>query len=202
MQFQEPTDPIDTMSPHLHSDPPTNQLPGTVRDIANQAAEAAKEMTRKANATVRDVTESVEDATADVSHAAKDALKNATATAKDLYESASVKAGDALANSKEYVRQNPIPAVLGGIAFGLALGYMLATTRHKPTFRERYADEPLGTMREAILSALGPVAHRVHEGFDSARDGAGKAMHSLGSGRNGYSLSDKIGSIGNNLKFW
>ncbi len=85
------------------------------------------------------------------------------------------------------------------------LGYLLIVPRRKPTFSERYADEPMAAVREVILEALAPVTQRVHKGYDSARDGAGEAMdrvHSVVSGRNGDSLSNQIGRIGSNLKFW
>ncbi len=153
-----------------------NQLPETAREIARGATDAAKET---ANC--------------------------ATDTAKDLYQSAALKAKDTLATSKEYVRRNPVPVVLGAIAFGAAIGYMLMVARRKPTFGERYADEPLVAVREAILGALAPVTQRVHEGYESARDGAGRAMdrvHCFGTRRAGNSFSHRIGRIGNNLKFW
>jgi hypothetical protein len=87
----------------------------------------------------------------------------------------------------------------------VAIGYMVMMIRRKSTFGERYADEPLVAVREAILGALAPVTQRVHKGYDSARDGAGKAMdraYGFDSGRTVNSLSHQIGRIGNNLKFW
>jgi hypothetical protein len=122
-----------------------------------------------------------------------------------MYHSATLKAEDTLVTSREYVRRNPVPVVLGAIAFGVAIGYTLMMARRKPTFGERYADEPLVAVREAILGALAPVTQRVHKGYDSARDGAGKVMervHHFGPGHTVESFSDRIGRIGNNLKFW
>ena len=55
---------------------------------------------------------------------------------------------------------------------------------------------------EAFLGALAPVAQRVHDGYDSARDGAGKMLDRVHGGHAGSSISDQIGRIGNNLKFW
>ena len=112
---------------------------------------------------------------------------------------------DTLASSKEYVRQNPVLVVAGALAFGAAIGCMLMMARRQPTFRERYVDEPLDSAREAILAALAPAAQRLHEEYDSARDGAGKAMdrlHRFNPGRTVDSLSTQIGRVGNNLKFW
>ncbi len=191
------------MSTDIQTEPSKNQLPETAREIARRASEAAQETAKRATATARDVADVVEDAAGDITDATKDAAKSASQTGKDLYQSAAVKAGDTLETSREYVRQNPLPVVLCAIAFGATVGYMLMMARRKPTFSERYADEPMAAVREAILAALAPVTQRVHEGIDSARDGAGKALDRVHSaGRNGHSLSHKIGQIGNNLKFW
>jgi ElaB/YqjD/DUF883 family membrane-anchored ribosome-binding protein len=199
------TNNINTMSTDMHSDPPMNHLPEAAREIARRTADAARETAQRAAATARDVTRDVENVAGEVTNATKDAAKHATDTVKEMYHSAAEKAGDTLTTSKEYVRRNPVPVVLGAVAFGVALGYMLMMARRRPTFGERYADEPLVAVREAILGALAPVAHSVHKGYDSARDGAGKAMdrvHSFSPGRTADSLSHQIGRIGNNLKFW
>lgn len=164
------------MSIHIHPETPINQLP-----------EAAKELAQSAADNVKDITKTVESAT------------------KDLYQSTTCKAGETLATSKEYVRRNPVPAVLGAVAFGVAIGYLLMKARRRPLLGDRHSDEPLLAAREAILGALAPVSQRVQRGYDSAREGAGKVMdglHHMGSGRSEASLSDQIGRIGNNLKFW
>ncbi|MEO8614852.1 MAG: hypothetical protein ABI600_06925 [Luteolibacter sp.] len=175
-----------------------NQLPEAASEIAGQTADAAKETVQRATLAARNVTGVLEDV-------AKDAANRVTDTAKDMYQSAALKAEDTLATSKEYVRQNPVPVVLGAIAFGAAIGYMLVMARRKPTFRERYVDGSLDSVREAVLAALAPFGQRLHEGYDSAQNGAAKAMDQVNRfnpGRTVDSLSGKIGRVGNNLKFW
>ena len=98
-----------------------------------------------------------------------------------------------------------MPVVLGAVALGAAVGYLFLTARRNPTFRERYADEPMVAVRDAILGALAPVTQRIHNGYDSALDGAEKTMnrvHRFNSGHVAHSVSDRIGRIGENLKFW
>jgi ElaB/YqjD/DUF883 family membrane-anchored ribosome-binding protein len=193
------------MSTDIHSEASVNQLPVAAREVARSAADAARETAQKASATAKDVADVVEDAAGNVTDATKDTARCATDTAKDIYQSAALKAGETLATSKEYVCRNPVPVVLGAVAFGAALGYILIMARRRPTFSERYADEPLTAVREAILGAFAPVAQRVHKGYDSARDGAEKVMdrvQSFGPGRASDSFSDQIGRFGNNLKFW
>jgi ElaB/YqjD/DUF883 family membrane-anchored ribosome-binding protein len=181
-----------------------NQLSDAAREAASRAADAAKETALRATATAKEASGEVEDMAKDLANATREAANRASETAKELYHSAALKAEDTLATSKEYVRRNPVPVVLGAVAFGVAVGYMLMMARRKPTFSERYADEPMGAVREAILGAFAPVGQRVHKGYDSAMDSAGKAIdrvHSFGTGRSD-SFSDQIGRIGNNLKFW
>jgi ElaB/YqjD/DUF883 family membrane-anchored ribosome-binding protein len=174
---------IDPNSSRIHP-------PKVVEEIARWAEESATDVTSVAS---------------EITDAARDVAGRATETAKDLYESAALKAGDVLETSMEYVRRNPATVVLGAVAFGAAIGYLLMTPRRKPSFGERYADDPLAAVREAILEALAPVAQRVHKGYDSARDGAEKVIdrvHKVGTGHHGDSFSDQIGRIGSNLKFW
>lgn len=207
------------MSTDFQSKPPMNQLP-----------ETAKEIARKAEETLHRATVAATDATGALKDAAKDgyrtfssraeegvertkeyaqhavgATKDAAHRAMDTYQSAALRAGDTLATSKEYVRQNPVLVIVGALAFGAAVGCLLMMARRQPSRRERYVDEPLDSAREAILAALAPVAQRLHEGYDSARDGAGKAMdqvHRFNPGRTVDSLSQQIGRVGSNLKFW
>ncbi len=180
-----------------------NQL--ETKEIARRAADAAKDVAREASTFAHDLTYEVEGIAGDVSDATKGMAKRVTASAKDIYQSAAQKAGDAVVTTREFVGHNPVSVVFGAIALGAAIGVVLFLSRRKPTFSERYVEDPLLAMREAIVGALAPMAHRVHDGYDSARDGAGRAMdqlHHFGPGRSGGSLSDRLGRVGTNLKFW
>lgn len=182
-----------------------SQLPEAARESAHRAADAAREAAKNAGSAAKHVTHAIGDVAHDVSQSTRDATRRATDTARNIYRSASEKSGETLTTSRDYVRRNPVKVVLGAVAFGAAIGCVLMMARRKPTFGERYADEPLEAVREAILGALSPVTKRVHQGYDSARDGAGKAMnrvHRFGKARTCHSFSDQIGRIGNNLKFW
>lgn len=134
--------------------------------------------------------------------AGREAVDHAAETARDLYHRTADQAGDALATSKDYVSRNPIPVFLGALAVGAALGYLVMSSRRKPTFGERYTDEPMAAVRNALLGALAPVSQRVHSGYDAAMDGAGKAMDRMHRFGPGNSFSHRLGRLGNNLKFW
>lgn len=172
------------MNPDTHPESSTHQLSETAPEIARETSDAT-------------------DAVADTIH---ESTKRTTADAAcDMYHSASLKAERSLATSKEFVRRNPVPAVLGALVFGATAGCLLMMARRKPTFGERYADEPLDAVREAIGATFAPMTQRVHQGYDSARSGAEKAAHRLhrfGTGRKSASLTHRLGRISNNLKFW
>jgi ElaB/YqjD/DUF883 family membrane-anchored ribosome-binding protein len=193
------------MSMDIHSESPVGQLAEAAGDVARRTADAAKETVQRTTAAAKDVTGAVKDGVVEVADATKEAAGRATEVAKDIYHSAELEAGETLATCKDYIRRNPVSVVLGSITFGVAIGCMLMIARRKPTFSERYADEPLAAVREAILGAIAPVTQRIHQGCDSARDGAGDVldrMHRLVPGRADPSFSDQIARIGNNLKFW
>lgn len=222
------------MSTLFHSKPPMNQLPEAAREIARQATDVAEETAHRATVAAKDVTGAVRDAATSVTAAAKDAYRTlssnaeegvertkeyaqhavdatkdathrATDTARDMYQSAALRAEDTLTTASEYVRQNPVFVVVGAFAFGAAIGCMLMMARRQPTFRELYVNEPLDAAHKAILAALVPVAHHLHEGYDLARHGAGQAMdrvHRFNPGHTLDSLSGQIGRVGSNLKFW
>ncbi len=59
--------------------------------------------------------------------------------------------------ASEAIRKNPVPFVAGAVAFGVALGYLIASGRHQETFQERYINEPLDHATDALSSTLGKL---------------------------------------------
>ena len=118
-----------------------NQLSDAAGEIARRAADAAEETVQEATDTAKDITGVVEVVVKEVTDATKVAAKRATCKAKDMYRSAAQTAGDTLVTSKEYVRRNSVPVVLGAIAVGAAIGHMVMMGRRRRAFSERYAGE-------------------------------------------------------------
>jgi len=104
------------------SPPPFDQLPQAAKDLADHATQAAKDAAQRGIA------------------ATKDAAQHAGQAAKDLYQNAASRAEDTLDQSKKYMRENPVPTVLGAFALGLTLGALLGLSHHhqEPTLRERF----------------------------------------------------------------
>lgn len=176
-----------------------------VKDAANTIKDSSKDAYASLSAIAEEGVERTKEYVRQAVDATKDTGHRVADSAKDMYQSAARKAEGAQAISREYVRHNPLLVVAVSIAFGAAVGCLIMMGRRQPTFRQRCVDEPLDSAREAMLAAIAPVAKRLHKGYDSARDGAGKAMeraHRFNTGHAVDSLSDQIGRVGNNLKFW
>ncbi len=141
----------------------------------------------------------------DMQESAAGAMHKMTDAAKETYQTVSAKVDDAVVRGREYVREKPVHVLLGALAFGAAIGCVVMMTRRKPaTLRERFAGDPVGTAREILRETFGSVGHGVHQAYDSAREGAGKAMHKLNRSASDQAetWSDRLAVVGNKLKFW
>jgi ElaB/YqjD/DUF883 family membrane-anchored ribosome-binding protein len=193
------------MSPEIHPVTPTSSLRDTTKDLARFASDEVKTSVKNISVATKDMVGEAEELAGEISHSTLDAAKNVADKAKDLYHTAADKAGDTLASTKDYVRKNPMSFVIGSLFLGAAVGYLIINARRKPTFAERFSDEPMVSVRDAIRDAFTPAANRVHESYDSARQGVGKVMdqvHRLRPGHSHESLSDRISRTAHNLKFW
>jgi ElaB/YqjD/DUF883 family membrane-anchored ribosome-binding protein len=169
------TDSKDTPNPQALAD--------AAKDAAQRATEAAKELAKNATTTAKDAV-----------HQATDAARNCCATV-------SAKVEDSAVRAQECVKQNPLAMVLGAVALGVAVGCLVAlSSRPRLTLRERFVDDPVQTTRDTLYAALAPVAQQLHEGYDSARSGAGNLLSGLQC--RGDSWTNQLGRVGNNLKFW
>jgi ElaB/YqjD/DUF883 family membrane-anchored ribosome-binding protein len=136
---------------------------------------------------------------------AREVAQHTREAVQETYQQVRVNAEQGLARSEAYVRENPVPSVLGALAIGALVGFAIGISRREePSFRARLADDPLHVIRDAVFAALAPAADRLHETYDSARESAAKAIdkaHRRGS-RNAESWLHHLSRAGNNLKFW
>jgi hypothetical protein len=126
-------------------------------------------------------------------------------SAKNVCQNTVGRAVETLQRTKECANRHPVSIVLVAVVFGAAMGYVMVGTRRKRSFSERYVEEPLDTLRDAILTALSPVTRRVHQGYDAALDGVDKALHRAHCHQHGTSscsVSDRVARVGQKLKFW
>lgn len=188
-----------------------NTASSTAKDAAGNAAQAAKEAFNSASDTAKDVYESArskaEDTYQNVRAKAEDTYQTVKVKADETYRTVRAKADETAVATGEYVRAHPVPSVLGAVAFGVGLGFLLALSSRprQPSFREHFVEEPLDAAREALYAVLAPVAHRIRHGYDSAREGAEHAMdkvHHFNGQRAADSLADQLRRVGGNLKFW
>ena len=131
---------------------------------------------------------------------ARETVQHTQEALKHTYDNARHRAEDTLARTQVYVRENPMPVILGALAFGALVGYSLATSRREEDFRTRFTHDPLQTIRDTVAAALIPAGDRIHDAYDSARDGASKVFNRAH--HRADSWSDHLRRASNHLKFW
>jgi hypothetical protein len=117
------------VSNEIHSNSSDKSPIDPAEEIGCQAAEIAGETFSKAARATKALTSTVGGVAKEVT----DTTRNAIHTAQHMYNSAALHAGDSLATTKEYVRRNPVPVVLGALAFGAAIGYLIVSPGENQT---------------------------------------------------------------------
>jgi ElaB/YqjD/DUF883 family membrane-anchored ribosome-binding protein len=136
---------------------------------------------------------------------AKQGAEDAKHCATEVCGKIREKADSAMTCTGDYVKKHPVPVVLGALAFGVALGYTIYSSRRESAYTEKYVGGPFGNARDLLLSALAPVGDRLHDAYGSARSHAHKAAESIHDfdPRNPIDcLSSKLRRAGQTLKFW
>lgn len=197
------------MNPNPFNEPPSNAQVDRAREAANALAERAKEsaahLADRAKDGANNLADKAKETASHLADSARDAARKTSQVAQDTYESARTNLDDTIERTRTYVRENPVPAVIGAFAIGAVVSFILTgARRHEPTFRERYVDDPLESIRDTVYAALAPVGKRLHDQYDSARESAADALdHAQDSAsRHANSWSKQIRRAGHNLKFW
>ncbi len=97
--------------------------------------------------------------------------------AKETWETVQHRTGEVMHDGVTYVRENPIPIIIGALALGMTLG--LLGGRREPTFRERYIEEPLHESRGMLLGALLALGAMFRNFFRSTSSGAEHLGHKV-----------------------
>lgn len=105
----------------------------------------------------------------------RDQVQHVLSTAQD-------RAQEALRSGGEYVRENPIPTVIGALVIGLALGALLCP-------RSRREPDPVQSAREWLEDAMEEISNRIPK--------AKKQAYNAQS-----CISDHVQDLGKKLKFW
>lgn len=167
--------------------------------------QAADDISESANVELKEGAQAANDSAGKANEATKKVAKQATEKTKELQRSASSKAEQALEASEKQVRRNPLPVLIGAIAFGASIGLLLCRNRYKRSLVNRYVDEPLDSVGQSLVAALRPLGKKACRGLSFARNRADRAMDRIDQfGKKGKcdALSHRMGRIGSNLKFW
>ena len=91
----------------------------------------------------------------------------------NTWEAAKNGVADTVCGGEALLRSNPVGAVLGALAIGVAIGYLVS--QREPTKRERYIDQPL----EDLQSLVRTLADRATKQAGRGSDAAAGAVESL-----------------------
>jgi len=85
-------------------------------------------------------------------------LESLEKTALDAAATLRTESHNAACCASGYLHKNPLPIVTGAFAFGIALGYLIASNSRIPTLQERYLSEPLHHANDALTSTFHRLA--------------------------------------------
>jgi ElaB/YqjD/DUF883 family membrane-anchored ribosome-binding protein len=63
--------------------------------------------------------------------------------------------------ASERIRENPLPAVLGAVGIGLAIGMLIMSGRQSNNYQQALVQEPLEHAGEAVRNSLGQLYNSV-----------------------------------------
>lgn len=63
--------------------------------------------------------------------------------------------------ASERIRENPLPAVLGAVGIGIAIGVLIASGRQSNNYHETLIQEPLEHASDAVRNSLGHLYNSV-----------------------------------------
>jgi ElaB/YqjD/DUF883 family membrane-anchored ribosome-binding protein len=135
---------------------------------------------------------------------AREVAEHTREVVQEKYQQVRANAEQGLAAGETYVREHPLPTVLGALALGTLIGFAIGVSRREETLSERMSEHPLQVIRDAVITALSPAADRIHDTYDHARDSASKAFDRAGrsTARCTDSWLHSLSRAGNSLKFW
>jgi len=105
----------------------------------------------------------------------KESIQNAVAAAQE-------KTRQAIQSGQNYVRENPVPVVVGALLAGLTIGALLAPRSRKPA-------DPVQSVRVWLQDSLDDLSGRLPKVKEKACGFS-------------HDVCDQVSEIGRKLKFW
>jgi len=84
----------------------------------------------------------------------------------NTWEAAKTGVTDTVCGGEALLRSNPVGAVLGALAIGVAIGYLVS--QREPSRRERYIDQPLEDLQSLVRTLAGRATKQAGRGSDAA----------------------------------
>lgn len=106
--------------------------------------------------------------------------RKVSAAAGDTWKQTKEKAGVARDRTESFLRENPVPTILGALAIGLAVGLAIRYASNSDERKEVEVKSPLGNLNLSFLSLpfLWPffrlIRERYEDSADAVRGGVGR----------------------------
>ncbi len=133
---------------------------------------------------MNDFTNNPEDNLNHLSDNPSGAAENLQDRAEEMWETVQDQTGRAVREGTAYVRENPVPVVVGALAFGVVLGLLFSG--RESSARERYVDEPLENTHGLLLGLLVAIGaffrNQLKSASSAAEDFTDRVRHDVRGG--------------------
>jgi len=126
-------------------------------------------------------------------------VEQAKDKAQETFETAREQTREAVVRGQRYIRENPVPAIVGAFALGAFVGILLSH-REKESARERYWDEPVSAGKDWFHSLCSSVANALRGPYEATRSSVEHAAEEFGA-QAGPALK-QARKTGRKLGFW
>lgn len=106
------------------------------------------------------------------------ATRKVSTAAGDRWKQTSLKASRARERTEFFLRENPVPTIIGALAFGLAIGFAI---RYAYTGERKEAETPIGRINWSVLSLpfLWPLLKSMREKYEDSAEAVRDRVHRL-----------------------
>jgi ElaB/YqjD/DUF883 family membrane-anchored ribosome-binding protein len=106
------------------------------------------------------------------------ATRKISTAVSETWDETKEKAGRARERTEYFVRENPVPAIIGALAFGIAIGLAIRYASAEERKAEIEVKSPLGNLNWSVLSLpfLWPLFKSAREKYEESADAVTDAM--------------------------
>jgi ElaB/YqjD/DUF883 family membrane-anchored ribosome-binding protein len=145
-----------------------------IKEEVKKAVDDAKDHARNISEEVKDQASEAADALRDRAQQAKeragDAIERARGKVRETGCELRAKGCDTIDHVREFIREKPVPAIIGFTALGVAIGYLLRSRCHRQSVLEEEAASLCAPLGRRLRSGYNELRSRGQDVFDTVHD--------------------------------